>query len=89
MTMEQVGLGKSLKEERNHEHEDGEDDGNEGTGKGITTVGIRGFEVSSQDLNTILEIDPGNVKPKGVAGKEGYVFQEIAPCEKSRWEEGL
>ena len=32
-----------------------------------------------ENLNAILDVRPGDVETKGIAGKEGNILQEVAP----------
>jgi hypothetical protein len=65
---------------RGADHEEREDDGHERARVLLRgRVGRRG-ELSGDDLDAVLEVDPGDVEAERVAREEGHMPQEVAPC---------
>ena len=81
MSVEEGFLGQGLEEEGGDEHEEGDDDGDEGAG-GVLGPGGLG-ELPGDDLDAVLEVDPGDIEAEGVAGEEGDVFEEVTPWRRS------
>ena len=77
MSVEEGFLGQGLEEEGGNEHEEGDDDGDEGAGGVLGASGLG--ELAGDNLDAVLEVDPGDVEAEGVAGEEGDVFEEVAP----------
>ena len=73
--VEQRGARKELEEEGGDKHQEGENERDESAGWGRSCV----LKLVRENLNAILDVGPGDVEAKGIAGKDGNVLQEVAP----------
>ena len=86
--VEQRRARKILEDERSDKHEERKNDGD----VCARWRGGRIVELARGDLDPILDIRPGNVEAKGIAGKECDILQEVAPwivqMSDKRWHQG-
>ena len=73
--VEQRRAREGLEEERGDKHQEGENERDESAGWGRSCV----LKLVRENLNAILDVGPGDVEAKGIAGKDGNVLQEVAP----------
>ncbi len=66
-------LRQGFEQESGDEHEQGNDDRHE-----HSVLAIAWVKLAGDDLDTILEIYPGYVETKCVAGEQSDVFEEVA-----------
>ena len=66
---------KRLKEEARNKHDESKNNLHEGSFDG------RVGKLARQDLDSVLQVDPGDEKAEGVAGETGNIFEEVTPYE--------
>lgn len=63
MAVEESRLRERVEQETDDEHYNGKDDAN----KGAFDCGFAIIELTGENLDAVLEVDPGDVESKGVA----------------------
>ena len=73
MAVEERRARCALEEEREREHDEGEDD------LDVCAVEGRRGELARDDLHAVLEVDPGDEEAERVARKARDILEEVAP----------